>query len=133
MKLYTAHWLEHRRRVSELRFNQVSDKHGLDLFPPLVSPLLSQLLPAPGLSALLLQLWDETAGPQSGSARILCCAGGHRCQERGTCTQLDRETSAPRRAEGSECWLAAQVAAGVFIWAALFTLLNELGWSAFLF
>lgn len=37
MKLYIVHWLEHRRRVSELRFNQLSDKHGLDLFPPLAT------------------------------------------------------------------------------------------------
>lgn len=44
------------------------------------------------------------------------------------CIQLDWETSAPRRAEGSECWLAVQVAAGVFIWAAPLALFNELGW-----
>lgn len=71
MKLYSAHWLEDRRRVSELGFNQFSDKRGLDLFPPLAtvwclhSSPSSWLLSAPGLTALLLQHWDGAAGTQS--------------------------------------------------------------------
>lgn len=139
MKLYIAHWLEDRRRVSELGFNQLSDKHGLDSFPPLATVwcLLSspspQLLPAPGFTApgftaSLLQHQMKLQEPSHCSVRILCCAGGHGCQERSTCIQLDWETSAPRRAEGSECWLAVQVAAGIFIWAAPLMLFNELGW-----
>lgn len=117
MKLYTAHWLEDRRRASELGFNQFSDKHGLDSFPPLT--MLWFLHPSPSSwQPREPQPCSCSPGmelPSCCRVRILGCAGGHHGQESSTCVQLDWGTSAPSRAEGSQPWLAVQVAAAGFI------------------
>lgn len=132
MKLYIAHWLEDRKEFQSLGL--ISSVTSMAWIRSLLSPrfgvstpLLAPTSPRnslPRSCSTRMKLQE----PSRCSVRIMCCAGGHRCQERSTCIQLDWETPAPRRAEGSECWLVVQVAAGIFIWAAPLMLFNELGW-----
>lgn len=142
MNLYVTRWLEDRmkrKRVLQLGFNQSSDKFSELVTSSPNAVLVSAVISGLGSPWLPRAAWTRSLRLQDNDAGSRWLGREHPplqqrppvSGEKHVCVQLNWGTFALRRPEGSTCWLPAQVAAPIFIWAAPLTLFNELWWVSF--